>query len=333
MKNFLATVLTIFITVIVCVGMLEAVIRIMYSQKLDYQVEMSRYAGSLKRDSANYDIGHEHRPNKKAHLMGVDVTINSHGFRDKEYPVEKPQGVYRVMLLGDSLTFGWGAKQDRIFAVELERKLDKYFKTAGKNMKVQVINTGVGNYNTDQEVSFYEYRGRKFKPDMVILNYFINDAEPTPRQKSPLIIKYSYFAMWLWGRIDTFKRKYFSNEDYSSYYNNLYDDSRPGWQKTREAIKRLVEASKRDGFTLALVMLPELHAVGETYGFQDINDKVRAAAIEAGVENILDLAMRFKREAPESLWVSPDDAHPNEKAHAIIAQGIYDYVTSREIIK
>ena len=42
------------------------------------------------------------------------------------------------------------------------------------------------------------------------------------------------------------------------------------------------------------------------------------------VANLSHLAPAFAGERPESLWVSLDDAHPNAKAHGIIAQGIYD---------
>ncbi|MBI4665118.1 MAG: hypothetical protein HY751_01775 [Nitrospinae bacterium] len=331
MKNLMATLITVLISVVICFGFLEMASRVMYARKMDYQVEMSKYAATVKRASENYNVGHEHKPNQHETLMGVDFRTNSHGFRGAEYPVEKPAGVYRVMLLGDSLTVGWGAKEDSLFATRLEAALKDHFSKTGRAETPQVINTGVGNYNTDQEISFFEWRGKAFKPDLVVLNYFINDAEPTPRQKSPLIIKYSYLAMWLWGRIDTFERMYLSKEDYGDYYSRLYDDKSEGWIKTKEAMGRLAALSKKEGFKVVVALLPELHAVGPKYGFQDIYDKVALAAKEAGIEEVVDLSPKFANEKPETLWVSPDDAHPNEKAHGIIANGLYEYLTAREV--
>ena len=97
--------------------------RLLYSWKLDYQIEMSRYAATLKQTSPHPGVGHEHRPSRSEQLMGVEVRTNAHGFRDAEYPIEKPADEYRVMLLGDSLTLGWGARGDGIFAVGLEERL------------------------------------------------------------------------------------------------------------------------------------------------------------------------------------------------------------------
>jgi lysophospholipase L1-like esterase len=327
MKQILSTLLLIAVGLVISLVAIEAACRVIYARKLDYQIEMSRYAAALKRTSAHYDIGHEHKPSRSAHLMGVDVSINSHGFRGREVALAKPDGVYRVMLLGDSLTLGWGVEADETFAVLLERMLGEDFEGANTRLRAEVINTGVGNYNTDQEVSFFETRGRAFDPDLVILNYFINDAEPTPRQRLPKILKYTYLGMSLWGRLDLIRRLYLTDGDYSNYYADLYHDDQEGWQRAQAALARLARLSEVDDFALLLVLLPELHSVGEEYGFQEIYDRVRGAAERAGVKHVLELAPAFAHEEPESLWVTLGDAHPNAKAHAIIARGIHDYLS------
>lgn len=324
MRAFLLNLLWVVVTLLLAVLAMEGVCRLIYSYKLDYQIEMSRYAAKLKRTSEHWGIGHEHRPSSSAHLMGVDVSINSHGFRDPEYPIEKPAGEYRVMLLGDSLTLGWGAAAEDIFATRLQEALARVIAACGAGRSVRVINTGVGNYNTDQEVSFFEARGRAFDPDLVILNYFINDAEPTPRQKLPFLLQYTYLGMSIWGRIDLFRRLYLSGEDFSNYYPALYRDDQEGWRQTRDALGRLARLADEDGFLLFMALLPELHAVGPEYGFREIDDRVSRAAREAGIRHLVRLAPLFAEEQPESLWVSMDDAHPNAKAHEIIARGIFD---------
>ena len=90
-------------------------------------------------------------------------------------------GVYRVMMLGDSTTFGWGVKEEDTAAKFLERKLNADL-PAGYN-RVEVMNTGVGNYDTVQEVTYYETFGWKYHPDLVVLVFFINDPEPVPIRK------------------------------------------------------------------------------------------------------------------------------------------------------
>jgi lysophospholipase L1-like esterase len=324
LKALLSNALLVLVSIFISVLLLEGACRVIYSQKLDYQIEMSRYAATLKRTSKHPAIGHEHRPSSEAHLMGVDVTINAHGFRDSEYPVDKPDGELRIMLLGDSLTLGWGAAAEDTFATRLEDLLADGLAEMGSTRPLRVINTGVGNYNTDQEVSFFETRGRAFDPDVVVLNYFINDAEPTPRQKSSFILKYTYLGMSLWGRLDVFKRLYLNQDDFSNYYPDLYEEDREGWRRAQEALGRIARLAEQEDFVLLLVLLPELHSVGPEYGFREIHTRVQSAAEAAGIEHVLDLSPLFASEQPEQLWVSADDAHPNARAHAIIAQGTYD---------
>ena len=233
--------------------------------------------------------------------------------------------IYRIMLLGDSLTFGWGVKAEDRFSDLLEDRMNREL-TNSEYERFEVINTGVGNYNTVQEVNFYEVYGRVWEPDMVILNFFINDAEPTPTKRSPFIIQYSYLAMWLWGRLDTMQRIVGVRDNFFDYYSKLYDDDKPGLKIMEEAFSRISEITHKDGTELLMVMLPELHVVGKEYKFADIYGKVKAFAIQSGINNVIDLSDNFKGQVPDTLWVSPDDAHPNAKAHKIIAEGIFSHL-------
>src|SRR2546430_1564409 len=51
----------------------------------------------------------------------MKVKINSLGMRDREYSVEKPKGTYRILVLGDSYTFGSGVQADETYAKLLEK--------------------------------------------------------------------------------------------------------------------------------------------------------------------------------------------------------------------
>ena len=106
-----------------CAAM-EVALRVIFSHSLDFSMEMWKYAVKLKRPVANPDLSFAHAPNRSAFLMGVPVSINSEGLRDREFPLEKPPGVYRVMMLGDSTTFGWGVRQEDTAAKFLEHKLN-----------------------------------------------------------------------------------------------------------------------------------------------------------------------------------------------------------------
>lgn len=95
----------------------------------------------------------------------MDITINSDGLRDINHTISKPQNVYRIIALGDSMTFGWGVNQEDTWWKILEKKLN-----SDKNAKYryEIINLGVWMYTYDQQFLRLKEKGLKYQPDMVI---------------------------------------------------------------------------------------------------------------------------------------------------------------------
>lgn len=262
-------------------------------------------------------MGHEHVPGKSGTYMGVPVSINSHGWRDQEYALEKPSNVIRIMMLGDSVTFGWGAPPEGVTSNILEKRLNQ----DSDKLQYQVLNTGIGNSNTAMQVAYFLHTGYRFKPDIVILNYFINDAEPTPTRKKNVLIENLYSAVYLAGRIDIVKRMYLGHSDWKTYYQNLYRPQEPGWLATQEALTRLADFCKQNGIALLLAHYPELHELAP-YPFQNVQHLLLEEAQKDGIP-FVDLLPSVKDEDPSSLWVTPTDAHPNGKAGERFAEALY----------
>jgi lysophospholipase L1-like esterase len=316
--------LLIAVTAALMLGAFELISRTALDSGLQYDLEMWKYATQVKRVSENPAIGHEHRPGAHAHLMGADVTINSRGLRDREITAEKREGVKRIVMLGDSLVFGWGVAQDKTMSVLLEQALNE-----GSYGPAEVINTGVGNYNTAMEVAFFLERGADLKPDTVVLNYFINDAEPTPTYvPASWIARHSYGYVVLGGGWDRFKRLILGGPDWRSAYAGLYADGAPGWAAARASIGRLAEYCRAHGIRLVLANIPELHELNP-YPFETVNAKVRALASDNGIEYV-DLLPALRNDDAASLWVTVPDPHPNAKAHALIARSLADYLAKTD---
>jgi lysophospholipase L1-like esterase len=108
---------------------------------------------------------------------GQHILINSHGMRDEEFPRQKPAGEYRVLLLGDSLTFGIDVEQDEIFAQRLHRSLAN--RHGGK---VRVMNGAVQGYDSSNERDWLYTFGFDFEPDLVVVMFYPNDIEFTERK-------------------------------------------------------------------------------------------------------------------------------------------------------
>jgi lysophospholipase L1-like esterase len=304
--------------VILFLAGLEIVLRVTFHRSLDFSIEMWKYETRLKLPVADPAIGFVHRPSAHAFLMGVDVDINSAGQRDREYPTEKPPGTYRIMLLGDSTTLGWGVRLEDTIPKLLERALNS---AQGQvPSRFEVINAGVGNYGTRQEVSAYLASGRAFHPDLVILSYFINDAEEVPRADSGLIARHLYAAAFLASRLDAALRTLGGRPTWREYYASLYQDDRAGWRDAKDAIHTLARTARADRSALLITILPELHQINGDYPFSDAHSKVKAVAAEDGVA-VIDLLDTLRGHGAEStLWVTPRDLHPNRKANLLVAE-------------
>lgn len=287
----------------------EATARWVLDRGMDFDLEMWKYARDLKRVSANPAIGHEHQPGTSGTYMGVPVRINSQGLRDREFAPAPPAGVTRVVMLGDSVTFGWGVRD----ADTPSKLLESALNTGLARPAWEVMNTGVGNYNTAMEVAWFFDHGPQLKPDIVVLNYFINDAEPTPRRKEAGWRQHSYAAVMFYSAIDKVDRQYFGKADWKRYYGDLYRVDAPGWRAAQQAVGRLARWCRENNVRLLIANYPELHAL-KPYPFQPVTDAVAQMAAANNVP-FVDLRPGVEALKPETLWVSPTDAHPNRTAN------------------
>jgi lysophospholipase L1-like esterase len=297
---------------------LEAATRVVFDRiGMHYGIEMWKYAKEIKQRSPIAAMSHEHAPNREATLMGVRVRTSSVGLRDREFPRTKTPGVRRIMVLGDSITFGWGTAVEDTYPKVLERLLQEH------GGRYEVINTGVGNYNSAQQVAYFRERGMEFQPDDVILGFYINDAEPTPTPVQNILARHSYFYVLASSGFDSVQRRMGWKTSFSAYYNDLYEERNPGWRACRDAIAEFGRLARSIGANHLIVLIPELHSANANYPFRRVHDVVAEAAQRERIP-VLDLTPAFAGIPPSSLWVSPGDAHPNARGHAIIGRAIYE---------
>lgn len=320
MKKVLFPTLLLAFCLALTAAVTEIAVRLVADDGMQFDLEMWKYARDVKVVSADPLIGHEHGPNRKAKLMGVEVATNAKGQRDREIPYERTPGVLRIAMVGDSLTEGWGVPFEETFSKRIER----LYEAAGT--KAEVVNLGVGNWNTVQEVQYFLTKGYQYKPDIVVLNYFVNDAEPTParRTEPSLLLQYCYSCVFFKGRIDTVLRQFTSaRQDYAEFYLGLYDGGKSEtWLAAKAAIKRLADYCKANDIKLLVAHLPELHDV-QNYRFGLVTDLVRQAASENQVP-FVDVLPNLQSQPSASLWVTPPDPHPNGFANEFIAAGLFD---------
>ena len=100
--------------------------------------------------------------------------LNSEGFRDKEYKREKEKNVFRILVLGDSSTMGWGISDpSKLYHALLEDKLNQDLKY--QDIRFEVINGGITGYTSYQGLNLYRFVGATYHPDIVTFYFGIND--------------------------------------------------------------------------------------------------------------------------------------------------------------
>ncbi len=97
---------------------------------------------------------------------------NSLGYRDKEFPAKKPEGTRRIVALGGSTTYTIKVEDNsKTFTSQLENSLKNQY----GYKDVEVINAGVGGYNSWESLVNLQFRVLDLEPDLVIIYHGVND--------------------------------------------------------------------------------------------------------------------------------------------------------------
>jgi len=100
----------------------------------------------------------------------VEIRTNSAGLRsDQEYDREKPEGVYRIAVLGDSFGMGYGVDIEDSSLFQLEKGLEEL-----SQCEVETLNFSVSGFGPGEEMIVLEEEALAYQPDLVI-QYFTRD--------------------------------------------------------------------------------------------------------------------------------------------------------------
>ena len=110
------------------------------------------------------------RANSQGRILGMPFFVNAKGIRGQELDYKRSQN-YRILYLGDSVTFGFMIENDRD---TLPYKIEKILKD--RNINVETINAGVCGYAPSQEYDYLIKEGIKYQPDLVIVSVVLNDV-------------------------------------------------------------------------------------------------------------------------------------------------------------
>ena len=262
---------------------------------------------------------------------------NSLGFRDDEHSLMAAEGVYRILVLGDSITKGLGVpERERIVTSVMKRRLDE----AG--VRAEVINFGVEGYNTQQEVEMLRQKGLAFRPDVVVLAYCLNDRDwPAHHLYRELLEQESASGNIAAARLSSWLRA-------SALYRFLRfrvldtDEKTTGGTKAEARIQEMIDRVQRDtvaeyfgvleelaranDFAVVVAVFPWLVDLAQPR--MDQHRWVQDLSARHGFHH-LDLLPAFlvcERHYGQSL--AADEVHPNILGHNCAGLAIADYIAT-----
>jgi len=261
--------------------------------------------------------------------------LNSHHRRDHEPAVPKPEGLYRVVLLGDSIAFGQGIPEAARFGDRVQQALDPQRK------RFEIVNFA----KPGSELIHHKhtlYRLQPLAADYLLLQWFPNDFEgevqdkagrPTPSWLIPFkSVHYALFrhsALYYvlneqWARLQQALGMVGSYEEYMA--RRFADPQSPDSRTAMSALRWIVAQARANDVRIGMVLFPRLvPELGGGYPFDYLHDRVLAYCAEADM-TCLDLRATYAPFAADvaALHVDRFDAHPNAQANELAAQRILE---------
>jgi len=254
------------------------------------------------------------------------VETNLLGFRDHDWLLVKPAGMRRIAFVGDSFTMGWGIEkvEDRFTAI-----LARQFRDRGQS--VEVMTVAKGGWETGDELEALGSITRGFSLDEVVLCYCINDIddllprtadqpEVFPPDTPWINVESSYLIESLYLRIVVSRLP--GVHDYFERIAEGYNDP-TSWEIQQIRMGMLIDLCRERGVKVRVVLLPMVRVGSQRYNAQHIHQKLADFLSSKEVE-VLDLLPVLSGYSPEMLVVNAADYHPNELAHRLFAEGIWE---------
>ena len=252
-------------------------------------------------------------PSAEARFKGAVLRTNRWGMHDKDYSQALTPGCHRMAVLGASHAMGSGVRREDTFEAVLEGRLNR--EPIGSDHCFQILNFAVYGYTPLFQLSVFNRKVAHFLPNSIVYVAHPDDADRVVRFLAQAVregrrVPYPDLQAFLDRagvnaqmpeRVIHQKLAPLADEILSWLYH------------------RLIEECRLRGIVAGYVFLPMIpESKFSTEGVRQVS-----LAAAAGFR-VIDLSRVYEGTDRQSLWIADWDAHPNAKAHKLIADTLYD---------
>ena len=309
MKKWLSRILLFLLGLLVALVLLEILSRIFWTRLSELE-NVSSISFISRSDHKKLDPPGIFWPGQIGNIreFSVETLRNSLGFHDVEHTLQKPEGTFRIIFLGDSFTEAIQVPLEKTFHKIIEKELRRRV-----DFPVEVISLGRSGSGTQKSYDILTETGLRFHPDLVMMQFLSNDlidnSPPLKKEekeqeeiRKQLIpqLKDAY-TRFLWVKPSRFNQilalklarlyqgsqvtKYADRDKYGfihlntlvfcEEYSHIWERA---WRRAQRFIRQTQDLSEENGSEFLLVSFPEMWRVGSV---EEIDTRMKAMSRDA----------------------------------------------------
>lgn len=247
------------------------------------------------------------------------INTNKQGLRDEDISIEKPSETFRILVIGDSYTFGWGLNRSQRYTEVLEQRLNNSY-----DANIQVVNMGRTDAGMRDYYLTLKDKGIEYDPDLVVVSFY--RADRNSHQNSKIALEEVMDENNIEDRQDVYEKDYLKAE-YESKKHRLLEQGQI-WESTdlEKYGNGVLDLSREEGFDTMLFLFQ--HQELSTDG-----DFVRSAkkwAKDCEAELLLPPREFYLKDFEEHTL--PQDRHFNQEYNRYMADKLYSEITENNFL-
>ncbi len=258
---------------------------------------------------------------------------NSQGFRDVEHSWRRPEGVLRIVGIGDSFTYGVGVALEKTYLARLEAMLN------GRGQgEVEIVKLGVSRYWPEAERLMLEHYGLRYEPQLVLVGVLPNDVFDTRTGPGAIKVSKGFLVtrqaerlgagvQWLYTH--SYAARAILSRLLRGRQVKTVENLEDVWQQIHAEHRKMVQLARRAGAATVFVHIPQKPPWG--HGATDMPRRLRQFCDDEDCLFIDVLPEMRQHPEPDSLYY-PQDGHCTEAGYEIVARVIHQGLIAHALV-